>query len=321
MNEVWNKLDRNAAEEWQTIAALWNDACGEDLALSPEVVAYNLQPDPSGKQVGWLISIDDEVVAFASASVAGERLNVDQRRDGWIDALAVSPAFQHRHLGSRLLGIAEKWLAAQGCTTVHLGCSYHSFVAGLPKALETEGFFERCGYRPRSESPDVWDVAANLGEYTPSSPDADCEVRPARPGDEMPMLTFLEREFSGRWTSLAKSFLDDGGRIADFMLLWTERGIDGFCHLTFEDSLRPIARHYPFRLPRPWGQLGPVGVSTDRRGHGFGSALMKASLRRLHDNGVNGCVIDWTTVTSFYAKFGFRKYRAYRQMTKELPPA
>ena len=131
-------------------------------------------------------------------------------------------------------------------------------------------------------------------------------------------MAFLAREFAGRWHYSCQEFLDEGGRISDFMLLWTETGIEGFCQLTFEDSARPLERFYPYQLSRPWGQLGAIGVSEHLRGQGFGSALLDAGLRRLHSNGVNGCVIDWTTVVDFYAKFGFSKYRQYWSLMKAL---
>ena len=76
------------------------------------------------------------------------------------------------------------------------------------------------------------------------------------------------------------------------MLLWTEQGVESCCALTFGDSWRPLERFYPYALPRPWGQLGSVGVSAGCRGRGYGIALLDAALRRLHNNGVNGCVID-----------------------------
>ena len=59
-------------------------------------------------------------------------------------------------------------------------------------------------------------------------------------------------------------------------------------------------------------------MSAGLRGQGFGSALLDAGLRRLHNNGVNGCIIDWTGISEFYAKFGFSKYRQYWHMMKTL---
>jgi predicted N-acetyltransferase YhbS len=85
-----------------------------------------------------------------------------------------------------------------------------------------------------------------------------------------------------------------------------------------EDSAWPIERHYMHRLPRPWGQLGPIGVSRDCRGKGYGTTLLDAGLRCLRDHGVRGCVIDWTGLLEFYARFGFEPYRKYVILLKQL---
>jgi predicted N-acetyltransferase YhbS len=102
------------------------------------------------------------------------------------------------------------------------------------------------------------------------------------------------------------------------MVLWTERGIDGACQLTFEESSRPIDRFFLHSLPRPWGQLGPVGISQDRRGQGHGVALVDAGLRLLRAHGVAGCVIDWTGLVDWYGQFGFRPYRQYTMLCKGI---
>lgn len=100
------------------------------------------------------------------------------------------------------------------------------------------------------------------------------------------------------------------------MLLWTKAGVQGACLLTFPDSARPIERYYPYSLPKPWGQAGSIGVSASLRGQGYGSYLLDASLHRLHDNGINGCVIDWTNLLHFYGQFGFQPLRHYAMLTK-----
>ncbi len=100
--------------------------------------------------------------------------------------------------------------------------------------------------------------------------------------------------------------LKAGGRVEDYVLLWSERGVDGCLLVTFEDSLRPLDRFYPHRLPRPWGQLGSVGISADCRGKGYGAVMMDGALRYLQSRGVRGCVIDWLVIVDFYARFGFQ---------------
>ena len=91
------------------------------------------------------------------------------------------------------------------------------------------------------------------------------------------MMKFFDREFPNRWRFEFQEFLKEHGRISNYQLLISDRGVDGFARLTFADSERPIERFYMHRLPKPWGQLGPIGVSKDTRGKGFGRALLDES--------------------------------------------
>jgi predicted N-acetyltransferase YhbS len=54
---------------------------------------------------------------------------------------------------------------------------------------------------------------------------------------------------------------------------------------------------------------------------GHGGRLLDAGLRRLRDHGVAGCVIDWTSLLTFYGKFGFAPQRVYEMLGKRLTPA
>lgn len=301
-------------------AALWNAACGPELAISPAAVRFNTLPAPGGAQAGQLALAAGKAIGFvlASAYPDGDLL-VAARDAGWIDAIAVSPEHQHQGIGATLLGWAEGWLAEQGCTRFRLGGGLRPFAPGLPSALGSEGFFRRRGYGARPVGARDWDVARDLRDYV-SPPgvrhDLPIETRPAQPGEEDALLAFLQREFPGRWRFEFQEHLRAGGRITDFMILLTDRGVDGFAQLTFEDSLRPLDRFFMHGLPRPWGQLGPIGVSQGCRGSGYGAALLDAGLRRLRDTGVAGCVIDWTSLLDFYGKFGFQPYRQYEMLVK-----
>lgn len=305
------------AEHVAALVELWNAACGADLAISPRFAAYNLEPLKGLHQAGRLALVDGAPIGVVLTSHLPDEPSVMEPHIGWIDALAVRPAAQRQGAGSALLAWAEGWLLQQGATVAVLGTSLHPFTPGLPVELENDAFFSQRGYGADGKA---WDVAADLSGYrTPAEVRAiEGEVRPARPQDAGALLEFWQREFPGRWRYEFEAYLAAGHRIGDYMILWSERGIDGACTLTFEDSGRPFERFYPYRLPRPWGQLGSVGVSADRRGRGYGLALLDAGLRRLHDNGVNGCVIDWTGIVDFYAKFGFRPYREYTYYGKLL---
>jgi GNAT superfamily N-acetyltransferase len=312
------EFDQTQETHRQALVAIWNAACGPNLMISRKFADHNLQPNQNGAQAGCLVTVDGDIAGVVLASTLRGEPTVAPPGQGWIDAIIVDPAYQRRGIGSMLLAWAESWLRNQGCHACVAGASLRPFAPGAPTELETTEFFTRNGYRKDGT---VWDVAANLAAYR--TPDTvrkvDSVVRPAQRGYEQALLDFLRREFPGRWRYEYEAFLrQPKNRISDHMLLWTERGVDGSCVLTFEDSERPIERFYPYQLPRPWGQLGTVGVSADRRGRGYGAALVDAGLRRLHNNGVNGCVIDWTTIVNFYGKFGFTKYREYRRLSKSL---
>jgi GNAT superfamily N-acetyltransferase len=309
-------------------AAIWNAACGPDLAISPAAVRFNTAPVTGATQAGRVATIEtgdtqsgDQAVGFVLASAFPEGDPVVSPRDmGWVDAIAVSPGFQRRGTGTALLAWAERWLTAQGCTRYRLGGSLRPFAAGLPVALQTEGFFRKLGYVDRPAGKHVWDVARSLRDYAPPSrlrTGLTSEVRPLMPGEEGAALAFFRREFPGRWQFEFLEFLAGGGRVADYLIMLTERGIDGFCQLTFEDSLRPMDRFFMHGLPRPWGQLGPIGISQACRGRGYGALVLAAGLQRLRSAGVDGCVIDWTDLLDFYGKYGFQPHRQYAMLVKE----
>lgn len=295
-------------------AALWTAACGPDLAISPAFVAFNTRPTTGIAQAGRLALEAGRPIGFvlASAVVADPTLTT-----GWIDAIAVAPEVQRQGVGSALLNWAEAWLRAQGCTRARLGGSLRPFAPGLPVPLPAD-FFLRRGYTITGAE---WDVARDLADYPNDPAYATAAVlRPTRPGEEPFLLEFLAREFPGRWHFECQEFLREGGRAADWLLLWpagVERPV-GFCQVTLEDSLRPIERFYPHRLPRPWGQFGPLGVAREVRGQGYGAAVVDGAARYLRDLGVRGCVIDWTDLVAFYGKFGFQPYRQYQVLVKSL---
>lgn len=308
------ELDRFYHDHHAAAAALWTAACGPDLAISPAFVAFNTRPTTGIAQAGRLALEAGRPIGFvlASAVVSDPTLTT-----GWIDAIAVAPEAQRQGVGSALLSWAEAWLRAQGCTRARLGGSLRPFAPGLPVPLAAD-FFLRRGYTITGAE---WDVARDLADY-PNDPAyaTDAILRPTRPGEEPLLLEFLAREFPGRWHFECQEFLREGGRAADWLLLWpagAERPV-GFCQVTLEDSLRPIERFYPHRLPRPWGQFGPLGVAREARGQGYGAAVVDGAARYLRDLGVRGCVIDWTDLVAFYGKFGFQPYRQYQVLVKAL---
>ena len=317
---------------------LWNDATANELPLSQRFLQFNLTEDVGMVRGGRIALAAGRPAGFVLCSAHPGAQDAMRAGVSWLDAIAVAPAYQRRGIGSALLHWAENWLAAQGehppaaagksetdaCDgpnhprRILVGGGLRPYTPGVLADSPAVAFFLSNGYGFGDDAYE-WDVARSLSDYVPPPlREVSAAARPAQPGQEEQLLAFLATEFAGRWHWMAERFLAESGRISDYMLLWTEEGVQGACRLTFEDSRWPIDRFYPFGLPRPWGQLGSIGVSAHLRGQGLGLKLLDAGLRRLHNSGINGCVIDWTTLLDFYAICGFRPYRKWAQLRRTL---
>lgn len=318
MNPInFQPIVRDDPTHHAAIAAIWNAACGPELSVTPAFIAYNTRPTTGIQQVGQLAWLDNTPAGFVLADAP---LTPDPAIPGWIAAIAVQPAYQQQGLGSALLAWAETWLRAQGVHEIRLGGSLRPFTPGLPLELDALAlrFFQHRGY---VEEALEWDIARDLADYPDPPLPSDAPImRPVETAAEQQALfAFLAREFPGRWHFECEEFFREGGRPSDWLLLWPPDADQpaGFCQITLEDSLRPIERFYPQRLPRPWGQFGPLGVAASARGKGYGAAVVDGAARHLKRLGVRGCIIDWTDLVSFYGKFGFTPYRQYRVLVKD----
>ncbi len=297
-----------------TAIKIWNAAAHPDYSINERLLAYNTTPCTGETIEGRLAIQNDEPAGFVLACA------VEDSSLGWISAIAVHPLFQHRRFGSELLNWAESWLRDKGCKRIRMGGSLRPFAPGLPYVMNASlPFFERHGYVAPNHQPYEYDIARSLKEYKAIYPQpAHAALLPMQTGEEYLLLEFLKCEYPGRWEFEAREFLKNGGRASDFLLLRVNGAVHGFCRLTLSDSERPIERFYPQRLPRPWGQFGPLGLSRAVRGQGLGGYLIDAAAVHLQSLGVDGCVIDWTSLVELYGKFGFTMYNRYVSLFKDL---
>lgn len=301
------------------LTRIWNEACGEALAISDRLTRFNMEAAAGAECAGRAAIVRGQTVGFVLASAARERGSEDEPAAGWIDALAVTPEAQRQGLGGRLLAWAEAWLRERGCANMRLGGGLRPFTPGLPVRLSSLDFFVRRGYAERSEASHVYDMGRGLRDYrTPGFVSkTEAQIGPLHNEETARLEAFLRREFPGRWLFEFQEHLRQAGSPEDYLALRREGEVHGFCQVTFEDSIRPIERFYLHGLPRPWGQLGPIGVSLKERGQGLGEALLDAGLCYLRDSGIDGCVIDWVSRPDFYEKFGFKRHNEYLVLMKE----
>jgi len=311
-------FDFSSSEHLETAAAIWNAACGQDLAFSASFISCNSQPLRGVQRAGWLAFGSDEKTP-RGVVLASVMLDDPSIKTGWIDVIAVHPGWQRQALGRELLNRAESWLVTKSCAKARLGGGLRAYTHGLPATLTSEPFFNRKAYFRRGSEPFEWDLARILDDYQPvATQPAGAQVQPMQAGQESLLLDFMRREYAGRWEYETEVFITDGGHPSDYLLLWLDGRVEGFCRLTLENSERSLERFYMQRLPHPWGQIGPLGLGRAARGHRLGVYLIDCAILDMKTLGVRGCLIDWTTLLDLYRKFGFKPYRRYITLIKSL---
>jgi ribosomal protein S18 acetylase RimI-like enzyme len=138
------KAKRNNAEvvirelrdpDYDALTALWREASlpykakGRDTR---EAIARQLQE----RTAVYLL-------AEADGIIVGAVLGTHDGRKGWINRLAVLPAYRRRRVGAQLLAEAERRLAALGIKI--FACLVEDWNG------ESKNFFEKSGYKPFRE--------------------------------------------------------------------------------------------------------------------------------------------------------------------------
>jgi GNAT superfamily N-acetyltransferase len=293
---------------------IWNTASHPDYPINERFFSYNIIPVTGETIEGRMAIHNGDSVGFVLACA------VQVGALGWVSAIAVHPSVQRQSIGTTLLAWAEDWLKLHDCKRIRIGGNLRPFLPGLPYAMcSFMNFFEKHGYQCPTQQPYEYDIARSLKNYRSIyQKPVDADLASMNPGEEHLLLDFMHREYPGRWEFEMQEFIRNSGRASDFLLLRVDGEVQGFCWLTLPDSERPIERVYPQRLPQPWGQYGPLGLSKSVRGRGLGGYLIDAAACHMQSLGIDGCVIDWTSLVELYGKFGFKVYNQYISLFKTI---
>ncbi len=300
----------------QTFVQIWNHATGDDLSVSPRALANRLRfSEVNETQI--------IVAQQAGQAIAAALVNASlHSKIGSISALAVLPEAQHQGFGTSLLSYAEVLLARAGCTEIRLGDAARLLLLGVPEEAELQHFFQQRGYHPIGQdafATSTIDHSLNIDTYqSPQSlKEVPAAVRPAQPGQQTVILQLLDSCPTSTHTPTLRKFVENGKRLSDLMLVWREDGLEGLCHLVFEDSPMPIELAFPYRLPRPWAFV-PALLVRSTCSPDFAATLLDASLRRLHNNGVNSAVFAPFEPSAWVEPFALIPYRRYSRFIKHL---
>lgn len=324
MNRANGEIEEYTPAHAHAAIALWNRTLGAAFPMTERLWRQNVDTDPNYAPGDALIARDGDgaVVGLALTRTLARRgpahkADMVALRDlGWILALIVAPDTQGRGLGSRLLALAEERLREGGAIRCDLGGGLGHFLPGPPQGdAHALAFWERHGYQ-RGDA--VHDLRRNLRGYT-TAPQPEAlrsgafRIESGQDGEQDAIIEFLSGAFPGRWRYAVETTFARGGAPEDVLLLKDRAGrIHGFLSAwSFRSAtLGPGAYWYP-ALGERFGGIGPLGIAEGVRGLGLGLALVDAGVSALNERGVEECGIDWTRLTAFYERLGFRVWRSY----------
>ena len=314
----------------EELVAIWNGAFGPEFRLAERLWMQNTVGDPSFEPSDLLLGRDEAgglagfllTKRFRDARVLPGAGLEKYNEIGYIAAVAVKPEYQKQGLGRQLLAAAETKFRAEGAKKIQVGGNFRHFFPGLPVGYEAaRHLFETAGYafnqaQPEYDldgplSPEVFEPAlAQVGDLT---------FRQGHPDDWKKLLTFLEQTFPGRWLYETGLYMEQGGFLEDItLLLDQEQAVKGFLMNYWAKGQVIGPSLYWLAGQAEWGGIGPLGVSQDMRGTGAGLGLVASGMQYLYGKGARQARIDWTTLTGFYGRLGFKPSITYWQGLKEL---
>ncbi len=235
--------------------------------------------------------------------------------------LLVAPIWQRKGLGSELHARALQHLYTARVDSVQLGGRAQRFWCGVPENLPGALAFFQAHSWQFTET--VYDLTQDLSQYT-TPPAIDqrmaeqqITLNTATQADIPEVLAFEGREFPS-WLSLYER-LASLGEYNDILVARDQhRQVAGTLVMSTPQS-------HSERTDVVWrvllgydaGSMGAVGVGQAEQGRGIGIALVARASDLLKARGIRTCYIDWVVITDFYAKLGYKKWRAFRMSERK----
>ena len=282
---------------------LWNAAYGDDFALSSRTFTW-LAALTAEDEASLLVASENDVpVGFLLASHASTTAFTN------LDALALLPDGQNQEIGQALLTAAYSSQSLASSSGWHVQPGPISLLPGLPEGSPLEGLLTDNNMK----FDDIHRYGSiNIATYEPPQglKELPAAVYPAQPTQHTAILDFIRSQPQAELERLIH-FVQRKRRLSDLMLLWTEQGLAGLCWLGFEDSPYPIELSVPYRLPRPWAQIGHY-LLAPHLGDEYLALILDAGLRRFHNNGINSAVTTVQLPPTIWSQFTIQAYQSFR---------
>ncbi|MEH7113813.1 GNAT family N-acetyltransferase [Neobacillus niacini] len=306
----------------QELVSLWNSEIGMQFPIRKELFIQNSFEDKNILQAGSLIAVNDEnqVIGFVVSKCWQENLDVRMNPEiGWIQVLLVKSSYRCKGIGSALLVKAEQALKERNIKTVHMGRDPWHYFPGIPKTSEKviNWFTQRNYVSGYIEYDLIHHYQNQPNRFNPSKYDVQFSLLTIEEKQEF--LSFLQRCFPGRWEYESIHYFQRGGTGREFVIIKKDGEIIGFCRIN--DLKSPYIAQNVYWAPlvnEPLGGIGPLGIDPRERKNGYGLAIVEAGISYLRDRNIHSIVIDWTGLVTFYGKLGFKVWKEYQQLSKDL---
>jgi predicted N-acetyltransferase YhbS len=312
---TWPIEPYEAATDEALAFTLWQTAIGQEWPIDFQRF-HQILSAPQARH--FVARAQGQVIGFVATS---QSLN-QGKQVGYVLALLVAPAWQKKGLGAALLERALDHLRADRVDETHLGGHSPRFWCGVPENLLTaQVFFQNRGWKFTET---VYDLSQNLSQYTTlpaiyqRMETEQITLAPATQADIPEVLTFEGREFAN-WLALYECLAGLG----DYQDILVAR--DQKTGQVVGTLLMSTPQSHTSRTDVVWRVLlgsdaGSMGAASEQ-GRGIGIALVARASDILRARGIRNCYIDWVVITDFYAKLGYKKWRAFKMSERVISDA
>ena len=311
--KAWQIQPYETALDTAEAFTLWQTAIGQEWPIDFQRFQQILAAPQAGH---FVVREQGQVIGFVATA---QGLSWD-KKTGYLLTLLVAPRWQSKGLGNALHEHALGHLRAAGVDVLRLGGHSPRFWCGVPANLPNAlAFFQRHGWEFTET---VYDLSQDLSQYsTPPTinqrmVEQQITFNAATLEDIPKVLAFEEREFPnwlphyerlanlGEYDDILVA-RDQHGRVVGTLLMSTPQSHAERTDVVWRVLLGPNA-----------GSMGAVGVANAEQGRGIGIALVANASDLLKTRGIKNCYIDWVVITDFYARLGYKKWRAFKMSEK-----
>jgi len=307
-------------KNYEELYKIWNDEFHQDFLITKEVFYRNVINCINVCDEASFVAVDDnQVVGFIVAKTWNEIYKVNGYEDtGWISILYVRKSYRNCSIGTTLLTMSEDALKSLGKSTINLGKDPNNFFPGIPSQYTSSiHWFEKRGYTLVRDTYDLMNEVDNHTQLI-KLPEIQYEIQYLTNGYYHKTMEFMERNFPGRWSYELYDYRHRGGTGREYLILIDKGDVIGFCRVN--DHNTAIINYNmtwvgSFKKP---GGIGPLGIDSNYRGQNLGFYIVAYATNELIQKNVSNIVIDWTSLISFYQKFGFSVWKTYRYAFKSI---